>query len=363
MKALVSGGRTGGHLIPGIAIYEELRSRKIETKYVMSQFDLKFPITTRVNEIDRILLDIKNISRKLSLKTPVYILKILRTFFYVFKIIKKYNPDLIIMTGGYISNPVALSAVLLRKPLFIAEQNSVSGITNRMFAGFARKIFTSFPNTGRIPQKKTILTGNPSIFKKISDQKTARAFFNLDHCDKIIGITGGSQGASKINDSIIDLLPYIDQEKIGLIWSIGAVDYNRLQSLGILDKITKNYNNVRLFQFIERMDLFFSSIDMVISRAGATSIAEFINFTMPSILIPIKNSPDNHQYLNALYLSQIHAARIVTEDELSEENLKNCILDIYHNLKDYQTPIAKLKTTLYQEKPEKKIIDFILNQK
>src|SRR5271157_4062631 len=122
MRAVISGGRTGGHLIPGISMYREIKSRNINCRYIMSSFDLNYPVVEIVEKGDRYLIPLKNMSRKLSIKTPVYIIKILLTFFRVLWHIRKFNPDFIVITGGYISNPVALSAVILRKPLYIIEQ-------------------------------------------------------------------------------------------------------------------------------------------------------------------------------------------------------------------------------------------------
>lgn len=321
MKIIVSGGRTGGHLIPGIAIYKELKNRDIQTHYVMSTFDLKYPVTSNVEETDRVLLDVKNISRKISFKTPFYLVKILLSFFKVFKIIKDFNPDVTIITGGYISNPIALSSILLGKPLYIVEQNSVSGITNRFYARFAEKVFTAFPITKKIPDNKAVLTGNPSIFNEKLDKKKARRYFNIDNYENIIGIIGGSQGSKVINNIILELLPWFIENNTGVLWSLGSVDYKRMEENGKIKEISELYQNVKLFQFIEKMDYFYSAVDLIISRAGATSISEFIKFEIIAIMVPIKNSPDDHQYLNARFLSDENAGFIIEEDDLNKQNL------------------------------------------
>ncbi len=357
MKILVSGGRTGGHLIPGIAVYEELKKRGIECRYVMSTFDLNFPITSKIDAGDRILLDIKNISRKLSLRTPLYIFKILLAFLRVFRIIKDFNPDRIFITGGYISNPVALSSIILRKPLYVAEQNSVAGITNRFYSVFAKKIFTAFPYTKKIPVEKSILTGNPSIFKVKIDKTEAKRFFSLEQYKLIVGITGGSQGALKINNAVLEALPYFFENGIGLIWSAGSVDYKRMDEAGKIKEINERFLNVRLYRFIEKMNLFFSSIDLVISRAGATSISEFIHFEVPAILIPIKNSPDNHQYLNAGLLSDNGAGRILEEDSLTKVCFIEFIEEMIKNIDQYKYKINLLKLKHFLNSPEKLISD------
>jgi UDP-N-acetylglucosamine--N-acetylmuramyl-(pentapeptide) pyrophosphoryl-undecaprenol N-acetylglucosamine transferase len=360
MKIVVSGGKTGGHLIPGIAVYEEMKKRNVEVLYVMSAFDTKFPIVSIVKEEDRFYLELQKISRQISLKTPLYAWKILKAFFQVFSTIKKYNPDLVLITGGYISNPVALSAIILRKPLYIAEQNSVAGITNRFYAHFARKVFTTFPQTRKIPPKKAFLTGNPSIFHEKTVKTAAKAFFNLTKYEKILGITGGSQGALKMNDWILKTLPFLKEKKMGVIWSIGSVDYQRLEKKGEIAPILSKFPNVRIFQFIERMDHFYSCVDFVLSRAGATSLSEFLEFEVPSLLIPIYHSPDNHQYLNAKFLLDAGAALILEENELSLENLILKIERLFSHTDSFQRALQNLKQQLALKNPAETIADFIL---
>jgi UDP-N-acetylglucosamine--N-acetylmuramyl-(pentapeptide) pyrophosphoryl-undecaprenol N-acetylglucosamine transferase len=331
MRAVISGGRTGGHLIPGISMYREIRRRNIGCLYVMSSFDLNFPVAEIVEKADRYLLPLKNMSRKLSLKTPVYIFKILAAFFNVFWHIKKFKPDFILITGGYISNPVALSALVLGKPLYIIEQNSVAGVTNRFYAPFSRKIFTSFPVTGKIPRKKTVFTGNPSLFHKTISSEEAKKFFDLTGFKHIVGITSGSQGSRAINECVISILPDLLKNNIGVIWSAGSVEYKKLDTEGL----SALYPNLRIYRFIERMDAFFCASDCIITRAGASSISEIINYKKPSILIPIKNSPDNHQALNAFYLTSNNCGIAIDEDELSPESLRENLLKMLENLPYY----------------------------
>jgi len=358
MKVLISGGRTGGHLIPGIALYLEAKKRKFDCLYAMSSFDPKYPIVSLINESDRVIVDVKNISRKLSWKTPIYIFKIIRSFFKIFKVIKHYNPDIVIITGGYISNPVALSAVLLKKPLYILEQNSVAGITNRFYAKFARKVFTSFPKTEKIPEKKAIFSGNPSIFKKSINKEEAKKFFDVTDYPFVIGITSGSQGARIINRKIIELLSFFLNEKIALIWSAGSVEYEILFSRNQLKYFQEKFPNIRVSPFIEKMDYFFSAIDMVISRAGATSISEIINYGVPYILIPIKNSPDNHQLKNAYFIMSKGGGFVWEEDKLENSVLKESITLLKEHNDLHRRKLKKLKDTI-PEKPEEFIFDYI----
>ncbi|OHD53935.1 MAG: hypothetical protein A2Y33_12250 [Spirochaetes bacterium GWF1_51_8] len=354
----MSGGGTGGHLIPGIALYEELVSRGVECRYVLRSNDMKYTVASRIAEADRIFVEIQGISRKLSIKTPIYILKLVRAFFSVFRTIKKWNPDAVLITGGYVSNPVAFSARLLGKPLFIAEQNSAAGVTNRYYSKKAETVYTTFPQTAKLRTDKTIHTGNPSIFKDRSPRAEALKFFGLAGYKHIVGITGGSQGALKVNSAMAEILPELLDKKIGVIWSMGTVDYDRMEKEGKLAEIGAKYPNVKPYKFIDRMDLFFSCADCAVSRAGATSIAEFIHFGTPALLIPIKNSPDNHQYLNADYLASNHAGLLLTEDHITPSILLGLIDTLIKNKDSYIKNLSSLK----KENPAKTIVGHILAQ-
>lgn len=357
MKLIVCGGRTGGHLIPGLAIYEEAVRRGFETRYVMSSFDLNYPVASRVAERHRLLIDLRHISRKLSWKTPFYLFKILVAFLKFLSVMKKFRPDTVIVTGGYISNPVSLAAVFLRVPLFIAEQNSVAGVTNRFYSRFAKRVFTSFPDTLRIPSAKAILTGNPTVHREIHKRTKAGEYFGLAKYGKIIGITGGSQGARLLNDLFLTLLPELKKRRIGVVWSVGTVDYDRLEKSGQARLIRREYPNIRLKKFVSRMDLFLSACDMVISRAGATTIAELIRYGMPSVLVPIRNSPDNHQFRNAEFLSRNGCALILEENRLDRKTLISAVEKILKETPGFRKKLSSLRKRHYRSIPEQIILD------
>lgn len=318
MKILLSGGGSGGHLIPGIALYEEFRTRPgIELRYVLREQDMKYTVASRIAESDRMFVDIQGVSRKLSLKTPLHLLKLWKAFRQVRKRIRAWNPDAVVITGGYVANPVALTARLLRKPLFIVEPNSVAGATARFYAPRAEAVFTSMPSVGKLRTRTVIRTGNPSIFKDPVPKPEALKFFGLENFKTVIGVMGGSQGAKMINNLLAEILPELAKDGTGVVWSVGAVDYDRLEKDGTLAGIAAKYPGVKAFRFIDRMDAFFSACDCVVNRAGVTTIAEMIRFAVPSLLIPIKNSPDDHQRLNARYLAATGGSVMLGEDDLN----------------------------------------------
>lgn len=355
VKCIISGGKTGGHLIPGIAVYETFKKRGFEVVYILNSTDVRFPVVTKIAEEDRIYLDISSISRKLSFKTIVYIFKLLSAFVKIFGKIISFNPDFVVITGGYISNPVALSSVLLLKPLYILEQNSVAGITNRFFSLFARKIFTSFETTLKIPYRKSEYAGNPILCHKRISRIEARQFFGVDIYEKVIGIISGSQGARFINSILLQVLPELEKRNTGVIWSAGVSEYNRLNENGELESI-KSCRNIKIFPFIEEMNYFYSAIDIVISRAGATSISEIIYFNVPGLFIPIKNSPDRHQELNASFLVNKGVAFMINEDEMDEKILLSSIEKLFSDIEFFRENFKNFK------KPKKLPQEFIADE-
>ncbi len=355
MRVLISGGGTGGHLIPGIALYREMKKRGHECLYVLRDTDLRYDTVNIIDEKDRLLVHITGISRKLSLKTPLYLLKLIGVFFKIFRRIRRFKPDMVLTTGGYVSNPVAFASKILKNSLYIAEQNSVAGITNRFYSKYARAIFTSIPNTEKLRNKRLILTGNPILFTEPLKREEALKIFTLKNAGKIIGISGGSQGAGIINDTVFKLLNYFKDRGISLIWSLGAVEYSRFEKNGNLEKINKNYPNIRAYRFIENMGAFYSSIDAIISRAGATSIAEYIAWSIPALLIPIYKSPDDHQLKNADYLRKNGCALITEEPELNSEVLSRQTEKLLDNIEGFKEAYKSIKSA----NSAKKIADFL----
>lgn len=355
MRILISGGKTGGHLIPGIAVYEEARRREHTVFYFLGPNDDQFAVTKRINMDHRYVVPLGSLSRKLSWKTPLWLWNIFRAFLVTVREIKRLAPDGVIITGGYISNPVALSAVVLGIPLFILEQNTVAGITNRFFAPFAKQIFTSFPTTEKIPLHKTTFTGNPSLFSQPLPRLEAREFFSLPSDTSCLGVVGGSQGAKKLNEGILSLLPLLKKRDIAVIWSMGKGDYQQCENDGMLSRLQNDYPLVRIFPFIERMDAFWGACDGVIARSGATTVTEVIASRCPALFIPIYRSPDDHQKKNALFLVSCGAADILEEPFLHhiEEKVEHFLATLH------QKRLILENLSLSSSFPQKRILDAI----
>lgn len=336
MKILIGGGGTGGHLIPGISLYQALKKDDNQVHCIFSEKDKSYDVSQLVIDSDKTFVSLTGISRKLSFNTIKQLYSIFIAWYHSFYKIKSFNPDIMIITGGYVSNIVALSSFIMRRPLYILEQNSVAGITNRFWAKYATKIFTTFPNPKFIPSHKKIISGNPLLYQQVLSEGEAKKILNLSNNTKpVLGICGGSQGAKKINDLVIELIPTFLEQGYQIVWSLGTKEYDRFIKENKLSLLEKYEDDVKVFRFITRMDAFWSAASLVLARSGAGTISEALFFQTPCLLIPILHSPDNHQLLNALYLYENNCALILEEPELTKETLFTMLKDMFVDLKKF----------------------------
>lgn len=357
MRIIIGGGGTGGHLIPGIALSKELKNQKHTIKYVLREQDIAYNAVQNLDLDELITISLTGISRKLSFQSVHQIWQIFREWHKAFKQIKKFQPDILIITGGYVSNIVALSAFIMRKPLYILEQNSVAGITNRFWAKIAKKIFTTFPITQKLPQNKLIYTGNPLLYHSQLSIVQAKSLLEIPATtQKVIGISGGSQGARFINKIILKILPILIQKNYQIIWSLGIREYEYFMQENLLKDFSQHdcENHLKIYRFIDRMDAFWSASDIVIARSGAGTVSEALFFTTPTIFIPIPHSPDNHQFLNAQFLVDKNRAYILEEPSLTTELLLNQIQIAMDNSQKIKDNFSKIEFS-----PVQKIINNI----
>ncbi|MGL5956028.1 MAG: UDP-N-acetylglucosamine--N-acetylmuramyl-(pentapeptide) pyrophosphoryl-undecaprenol N-acetylglucosamine transferase, partial [Brevinema sp.] len=257
MRIIIGGGGTGGHLIPGVALYQELSKNGHEVFYIMSERDKAYDISELLEH--RLCVSLSGISRKISWTTVKQVYSIFQAWRLSYQTIKQFNPDIVVITGGYLSNIAALSALLMRKPLYILEQNSVAGITNRFWALFAEKIFTAIPSPKFIPSHKQIYTGNPLCFTQHLSVQEAKSILGLSLNQKpVLGISGGSQGAQKINDAVLSLIPQLMELGYQIVWSLGTKEFDRLNGQEILTHLSMYGDDLKMFRFINRMDAFWS---------------------------------------------------------------------------------------------------------
>lgn len=324
MKMIIAGGGTGGHLFPGIAIAEELLKRNPANQALFIGTDrglekrilgqLGFPLAT---------LKVEGIKGKGALGALKSILKIPGSLLNSFRIISTFKPNFVVGVGGYASGPAVLTARLMGIKTFIAEQNAFPGLTNRILGHFAYRIFLTFADSKRwFPEGKTIVTGNPVrttfISKKNEGIKENKPFTIL--------VFGGSQGAHAINSAVIASLGSLVhlKDKIHFIHQTGDDELHKVE-----EAYRKEGFKVEVYPFITEMAAAYKSADLLLCRAGATSLAEITAMGKACVLIPFPFAAADHQTKNAIAMANAGAAIMIPEKELDGFSLASAIEDLY----------------------------------
>ncbi|MCW1147286.1 undecaprenyldiphospho-muramoylpentapeptide beta-N-acetylglucosaminyltransferase [Flavobacterium lacisediminis] len=326
-RFIISGGGTGGHIYPAVAIANELKNRFPEAEFLFVGAKDKMEMQ-KVPQAGYAIkgLWISGIQRKLTLDNAMFPLKLASSMWNSFKIIKSFKPDVVIGTGGFASGAVLKAASMLNIPTVIQEQNSYPGITNKLLAKRAHKICVAYENLERFfPKDKMILTGNPVRQDLINEasKSEAIAYFNLDANKKTLLVLGGSLGARRINQLIEKELDFLLSQNIQIIWQCGKLYLNDYSKYNEKD-------NVQVVAFIDRMDLVYAAADVVISRSGASSVSELCIVGKPTIFIPSPNVAEDHQTKNAKAISDKNGAILIKESEL-ETQFETIFSDLISN--------------------------------
>jgi UDP-N-acetylglucosamine--N-acetylmuramyl-(pentapeptide) pyrophosphoryl-undecaprenol N-acetylglucosamine transferase len=311
---LISGGGTGGHIYPAIAIANEIKVRFPDANFLFVGAKDKM----EMEKIPQAGYEIKGlwisgIQRKQLASNLSFPFKMMNSLWRAKRIIDAFKPDIAIGTGGFASGPTLIMASRKGIPTLIQEQNSFPGITNKYLAKKALKICVAYDNLERFfPVSKMIKTGNPvrqdllNIHTKV---KGSQEFFQLDKSKKTILILGGSLGAKKINQLVEINLAFLKKQDVQIIWQCGKLYFEEY----------KKYNsqeNVQVYQFINRMDLAYAAANIIISRAGASSVSELCIVGKPVVFIPSPNVAEDHQTRNARAIVDKHGAILLKEEEL-----------------------------------------------
>lgn len=348
---LLSGGGTGGHIFPAVAIANCLKDR-------LDNPNILFVGAKGKMEMEKVPqagfqiegLGISGLQRKFDLKNLSFPFKVINSLRGASKIINKFKPDVAIGTGGYASGPLLYMASRKKIPTLILEQNSYPGITNKLLAKSAKTICVSTEGMDKyFPKEKLVVTGSP-IRKDILELKPTKAeglkFFGLAPEQQTILIIGGSQGAHKINMALANELDKIMNENVQLIWQTGKYSFEMAKEAAASSPFSKQ---IKVVDFITKMDMAYASADLVISRAGAIALAEIIAVKKPAIFIPLPTAAEDHQTKNALTLVKGHAALMVREDEMDDKlastingmiQSKQERLIMLQNLKRFEYPDA-----------------------
>ena len=358
---LITGGGTGGHLFPALAIGEEIQRRMPEAKihYIGSLFGLEskvFPI----KDVWHTLLPIRGLQRGFSVKSIIRNImlpfRIVKSLLKTNNILKEFEPDVVIGTGGYAS---AIPLYMISKKnnsttIILQEQNSFPGITTRLFAKKANKVCVAFEEPEYTLGDNIVITGNP-VRKGIGEGNKKHGFseFNFKEKNKTIFLFGGSQGSAYLNKLMGEISEKISNSGIQLLWQTGDLEfqkYNHLES-----------ENIRIIPFVNNMADAYSISDLIVCRSGALTLAEITVCGKPSILIPFPFAAGDHQKKNAEALAKHNAAHILDEKTLTPKLLLHDIMNLIHN-KDKLEKMGNSSSELGRPFATNTIVDHILEK-
>ena len=313
LRVIISGGGTGGHIFPAVAIANELRRRLPDTEILFVGANGRMEMT-RVPEAGYQIvgLDITGLQRRLTPQNLLFPLRVLRAVRKAGKLIEEFRPDAVVGVGGYASAPVLLAATSRAIPSLIQEQNSYAGLVNKLLAKRVNKICVAYEGMEKFfPPQKLVITGNP-VRTEISQGDRAEAihFFGLDPAKKTLLVIGGSLGARTLNQATAAALPQLRQAGIQLLWQTGKLYFPEAQQ----QAAAHQHDNLHALELIQRMDLAYAAADVVISRAGALSVSELCLTGKASILVPSPNVAEDHQTKNALALASKGAAILISDE-------------------------------------------------
>lgn len=340
-KFILSGGGTGGHIYPAVAIANELKARFPESEILFVGASDKMEMQKVPQAGYKIVgLWIAGIQRRLTFDNAMFPLKLASSLIRSRSIIKDFKPDVVIGTGGFASGPLLRAAAGMRIPVVIQEQNSFPGITNKWLSKWASKICVAYDNLERFfPAGKIVFTGNPvrqDLIGTADKKEEAVTRFGLDPDKKTLLVLGGSLGARRINQLIDKELAFIQAYDVQVIWQCGKLYYEEYRHHGDKD-------GVQVLSFIDRMDLVYAAADFVISRAGASSVSELCIVGKPVLFIPSPNVAEDHQTKNAQAIVDKGGALLLKEPQLDTQ-FQPVFADLVSNTEKQQSLAENIKT-------------------
>ncbi|MCL5985920.1 MAG: UDP-N-acetylglucosamine--N-acetylmuramyl-(pentapeptide) pyrophosphoryl-undecaprenol N-acetylglucosamine transferase [Actinobacteria bacterium] len=318
-RLLICAGGTGGHIYPAASVIKKVKENagEIELGFIGSVRDEGLKTIKKI-EARKYFMRIRSFERRPSLSWIPSFFSLIRAFFSVMGYIRNFNPDAVLGFGGYVSAPVMLASLVLRIPYMIHEQNLVPGRANRMFARFAKVFFASFAETrDYLPERVTfVCTGNPIKYSGWTSKEEARADFGLDVDRITVGLFGGSRGSASINGLVFGYLGRMLLAREAQILHIAGFDERRL---------FEGDRYIRM-DYLEDMQNFYSACDLIICRAGASTIAELKHFRKPAVLIPYPYAVGDHQQRNAEHLARAGCAIVLNDLKMSADMEKHADL-------------------------------------
>lgn len=366
MKVIIAAAGTAGHINPGLAIANKIKKEEKDSKIV-------FIGTTRGLENDLVpragfelkTIDAYGLSKKISIENIKKMYKTFKGYGQAKKIIKEFNPDIVIGTGGYICGATISSAHSLKIPTLLHESNSFPGKAIKMLAKKTDTILVSFEDA--IPRIKNanniVFTGTPIKIKKKDYNKNEKERIikdiGLNTNKPIVLVFGGSQGAKRINDTLLEIIKTNLNKEYQVIWATGPKQYDIIKDILETEKINiNNVKDMKIVPYIYNMEELMNVVDVIVARSGAMTITEISNLGKASILVPLPNVSHNHQLYNAKVLEKVGASKIILDDEITGKKLNDQIEKIVINkniLKEMEKNAFKMAVTDAEDKIYKEI--------
>ena len=352
-RVIISGGGTGGHIFPALAIAKALEKK-------VSNIEILFVGATGKMEMSKIQAEgykikglwISGLQRRITIKNLYFPFKVISSLLKARRIIKKFKPDIAIGTGGYASGPLLYVAAKKNIPTLVQEQNSYPGITNKVLSKVVDKVCVAYDNMEQFfPKNKIIFTGNPirqDVLEFASKKQLGISHFNLEENKKTVLVIGGSLGARTINEAIDENISFFVENNLNLIWQTG-ISYQKKAEKSVKEKAVKGIN---AYTFIKEMDKAYGVADIIISRAGAIAISELCCIAKPTILIPSPNVSEDHQTKNAQAVVNKKAALLVKDNEAGSK-LVNCLRELYDDTVMQKELIRNIKNLAVMDAADK----------
>ena len=356
-RYLISGGGTGGHIFPALAIAKEIERRDTESEFLFVGASDRM----EMQKIPAAGYSIKGLwisgfQRTQRLKNLSIPFKLIFSLLQSFVILLRFKPKVVIGTGGYASGPILWVASLLNIPSVIQEQNSYPGITNKILASKVSRICVAYPDLERFfPKRKIHITGNPiraEIESGFYDRTKVFATYGLDVAKPLVLVVGGSLGSKRINETVLENISWFQDKGVQLIWQTGSLYFDRCQPA---EKLLAGSGRIK--DFLTDMGAVLTAADVVISRAGAIALSELSALGKASILVPSPNVAEDHQKKNAMALSDRDAALLVEERHMNSELFET--LDALIFDKERQVELAENCKKMHRTKAAERIVDII----
>lgn len=337
MRVIISAGGTGGHIYPALAIINKIKQMNPQSEflYIGTHNRMEKDIVPKQG-IPFETIEMYGLNRKNMFKNFKTIKCFIKGYYKCRKIIKNFKPDIVIGVGGYITVPVICAAKKLGYNTFLHEQNSIPGKANQFLSSYATKIGVSFKSSIKyFPEYKTVFTGNPCSENALNSKPINKKNLRLDEHKKLVVFVMGSLGASKVNDYIVKIMPNFADKDYEVLFITGNSDYDKI-------KQNKFPNNVKVLPYMDNLQGLLKVTDLIVTRAGATTLSEVMALEVPSIIIPSPYVPNNHQYKNAMDLVNNDAAELILENELEG----NILIDKVDSLLNDCERLKKMKRNL-----------------